>query len=202
MPLGQPSNITRSIVSWRQPASQPTTHHHAAPSTWGSYFDVESAEASQREIALLRQFRYRTAPWLEAGDPDSQFGVAMMQMAQEHEPVRAFVAEMASSQLLNRFSTPRMHDARAQLSNAAPEMRFVADALASLAETLYTGPVAWKRFRFRNGDINRAMYDMGEPLQTLTNQESRVGMLAFGVLPRSHMGSNRKRRLSCINPGL
>ncbi|KAJ4152823.1 hypothetical protein LMH87_009343 [Akanthomyces muscarius] len=86
VPLGQPSNITRSIVSWRQPASQPTTHHHVAPSTWGSYFDVESAEASQREIALLRQFRYRIAPWLEAGDPDSQFGVAMMQMAQVHEP--------------------------------------------------------------------------------------------------------------------
>lgn len=178
----QPSNITRSSVSWQQPASQSTTQHHAAPSTWGSYFDVVSAEPSLREIALLRQFRYRTAPWLEAGDPDSQFGVAMMRLAQEHENLRALVAELASAQLLHPFDATRMHGARNQLSNATSEIEFVADAIVSLAETLCTGPVAWKQFLFRNGETNGAMYDMGQPLQTLRNQESHIGMLAFRIL--------------------
>lgn len=181
----QPSGIPRSSISWQQPTSRTTTHDAVALSSWESYFDAELPEAPQRHIALLRQFRYRTAPWLEAGDPESRFGVAMMQMAQEHESMQTFLTELASSQLTNRSDSARLHGARAQLSLGAAELRFVAGALISLTESLCTGPLAWKQFRFQHGESSRTMNDVEEPLKTLTRQQSRIGMLlsfvAYGI---------------------
>jgi hypothetical protein len=133
----------QSSVGWQQPASRPATNVPVAISSWDSYFDTELPEASQRDIALLRQFRYRTAPWLEAGDPNSKFGVAMMRMAQEHGLVRILLTQLASSHLLGRFNKPHTQEARNQLSDACPELEPVADALIDLAEALCAGPSAW-----------------------------------------------------------
>ncbi|KAK8149079.1 hypothetical protein G3M48_008234 [Beauveria asiatica] len=163
----------RFSVGWQQPASQPATNSPAAISSWDSYFDTEIPEVSQRDIALLRQFRYRTAPWLEAGDPNSRFGVVMMRMAQEHELIRVLITQLASSHLLGRFNKPHTQEAQTRL-DACPELEPVADALIHLTETLSAGPLAWRKFRFQHGTCT----NIEEPLRTLMQQLSRIDLAA------------------------
>ncbi|EGX88978.1 Fungal transcriptional regulatory protein [Cordyceps militaris CM01] len=168
----------RPSVCWQLPASSSsrtlTHHHHTTRSDWESYFDIELTEASQRDIALLRQFRYRTAPWLEAGDPDSAFGVAMMQTAQKCEPVQTLLVELASSHLRGDYNITRAHTARTELSDVAPELQPLADALIKLAETLCSGTRAWKRFVFQQG----THCSFQEPFKTLVCQQSRIDLAA------------------------
>ncbi|KAM3487107.1 hypothetical protein MY3957_009598 [Beauveria namnaoensis] len=172
----------RCSVRWQQPASQPAsqpaTNSPAAISSWDSYFDTELPEVSQRDIALLRQFRYRTAPWLEAGDPNSKFGVAMMRMAQEHELIRILLTELASSHLLGRFSKSHTQEAQTRLK-ACPELEYVADALIHLTETLCAGPLAWRQFRFQHGTCTA----VEEPLRTLIQQLSRIAASILTTTP-------------------
>ncbi|XWX00504.1 hypothetical protein V2A60_008524 [Cordyceps javanica] len=164
----------QSRVSWQLPTSQPAKYHHAAPATWESYFETALPEPFQREIALLRQFRYRTAPWLEAGEPDSRFAVALMHMAREHALIQTLIVQLASSHLHQTADGTQLREVRAQLSNVAPDLRLVADALINLAETLCTGPRGWKRFQFHLGPLGRTE----EPLKTLVHQQSRIDLAA------------------------
>ncbi|OAA52916.1 Fungal transcriptional regulatory protein [Cordyceps fumosorosea ARSEF 2679] len=164
----------RSGVSWQQPPPRTTARHQAPPSSWEAYFDTDLTEFSQRDIALLRQFRYRTAPWLEAGDPDSRFAVAALQMGQRHELIQTLIIELAASHLLRHSKSAPLHDARVGLPELAPDLRLVADTLISLTETLCAGPLAWKQFRLPHS----APSHIKEPLQTLVCQQSRIDLAA------------------------
>ncbi|KAM3434431.1 hypothetical protein NHJ13734_006001 [Beauveria thailandica] len=194
----------RFSVGWQQPASQPATNSPAAISSWDSYFDTKLPEVSQRDIALLRQFRYRTAPWLEAGDPNSRFGVVMMRMAQEHELIRVLITQLASSHLLGRFNKPHTQEAQTRL-DACPELEPVADALIHLTETLSAGPLAWRKFRFQHGTCT----NIEEPLRTLMQQLSRIAYnwalyhltSCLHFVYRSNAASTKAARACSSSPG-
>ncbi|KAJ6779822.1 hypothetical protein PWT90_01514 [Aphanocladium album] len=167
-----------SVTDWRQPPSQGSAQHQANLSSWDSYFDPRVLDGSQRAIALLRQFRYRTAPWLEAGDPEARFGVTLMQLAQEHEHIHTLVVELASSHLHSRFDGTRVDHATAQLSDGPQQLALVAVALKNLTERLCAEPAAWRHAGFQHSFANRELLDTDEPLRTLLRQQSRIGLAA------------------------
>lgn len=172
-----------SINSWqRQPTSRPTYQTKANHSSWDAYFKTDGKDPIQRRIVLTRQFRYRTAPWMEAGDPDGAFGVSMMQMAQDYEPLQSLVAELASCQLFSHFDDSVLSETTRQLTDVDAPVKLVGEAIICLIKNLCCRPSLWKSLHFKPGPNLSAtassVYDLTEPLQTLVRQQSRLGTRA------------------------
>lgn len=175
-------------------------------SNWDSYFSAKQASQSRKEGAILRHFRYKMVPWIEAGDPASQFGVDVMRLGQESAPVHAAILAVASLQLqlISDTNLERDNDmisyqreARSGLPTLHADTRRVGEALVALEALLSSSPSQWRNFPLfdlKQVSNDGAVSSVEEPLQTLYRLHARIGASGTAL---SQVVLNQSQNTNC-----
>ncbi|KAG6007641.1 hypothetical protein E4U21_005722 [Claviceps maximensis] len=153
---------------------------------WDGYFNISGVSEVRRRAALLRHFRYKMAPWIEAGDPRGRFGPECMFLAQEHPSLESAMLDVAAKQIsvLRRRSRAESsswyrHEPtsfRRRYGQPAPD---VTDSLNATARYLCAGPEIWREVSIEQIAVLKGSpcpCTLQEPIQTLMRLHSRFGM--------------------------
>ncbi|KAK2595015.1 hypothetical protein QQS21_007269 [Conoideocrella luteorostrata] len=164
---------------------------------WDGYFDTDSVSEGRRHAALLRHFRYKMVPWMEAGNPASQFGVDVMFLAQENPEIQAVIIEIASERLgllreTKESGGPRRRSEMRRHSLQEP-VKVLTDSLLATSAYLHCGPLKWRdsaspELQELNSDMSAS--DIDEPLQTLCKLHSRFDLASSLLLRRAPLTSS------------
>ncbi|KAG5914209.1 hypothetical protein E4U42_000623 [Claviceps africana] len=162
---------------------------------WDGYFDTSGVSEGRRHAALLRHFRYKMAPWMEAGDPRGLFGAGCMFLAQEHPSFESAMLGIAAEQIhvLRRHGTPESL-CRHSGERGSPRQRRgefvldVADSLYATARYFCAGAEIWRQVSGEQVAMLRSAScpsAMPEPLQTLVRLHSRFDLASSVILRRA-----------------
>ncbi|KAJ6440037.1 MFS quinate transporter [Purpureocillium lavendulum] len=161
-------------------------------STWDSYFTTKDVSPRRKEAAVLRHFRYRMVPWIEAGDPSAQFGVDIMQLSQERPPIHTAIVAISSLQL-DLIAGMAGHDTVSLAYRQRPSddlfeqdrrAKKVGEALLALEGFLSSSPSRWRNLPLlymKEVSSNVSASTVEEPLQTLCRLHARID-LASSIL--------------------
>lgn len=126
------------------------------------------------------------APWIEGGDPASQFGVDVMRLAQDAPPIHAAVLAISSRQFELISEGGRgdagpayRQEARGRLFGQDGHAGRVAEALMALDGFLDSSPSMWRNlplFELKDVSGDGSVFTVEEPLQTLYRLHARIGM--------------------------
>jgi hypothetical protein len=131
-------------------------HSDLIPSLSLSNYSAERQEAagSHQETGLLRHYRYKIAPWIDIGNPESPFGIKIMLAAREHKPLFASILALAArheSLILFRQTTNDIdhaleHHQRAEegLNVAEDHIKRAGSLLLILGDFLSSSPQRWR----------------------------------------------------------
>ncbi|KAG5981254.1 hypothetical protein E4U55_003127 [Claviceps digitariae] len=153
---------------------------------WDGYFNTNGVSESRQYAALLRYFRYKMAPWMEADDPKGRFGAECMFLAQEHSFLESAMLDVAAKRngvLRQRGRTePSSWHRDEPISfrrRCGESVHHVADSLYATARYLGAGVEIWREVSSKQVAMLRGAScpcAAQEPLQTLIRLHSRFGM--------------------------
>ncbi|OAQ75846.1 MFS quinate transporter [Purpureocillium lilacinum] len=191
------SSVSQSPRASAKPAP-PTAAAKRSPrkdcplSTCDSYFTTKDVSPRRKEAAVLRHFRYKMVPWIEAGDPAAQFGVDIMQLSQERPPIHTAIVAISSLQL-DLIAGLAGHDTVSLAYRQRPSddlfeqdrrAKRVGEALLALEGFLSSSPSRWRNLPLlymKEVSSNVSVSTVEEPLQTLCRLHARID-LASSIL--------------------
>lgn len=130
--------------------------------------------------ALLRVFRYKTAPWIEGGNAKTAFSIELLHQAHDEPRLWPFIIAISYGQTCSaselempeRSILPSLH-------NLAPRQRNLAESLIGIATFFKTVPSSWANSRAQELEAfaksNAPMSIIEEPEQTICKLQSRIG---------------------------
>ncbi|KAG5982513.1 hypothetical protein E4U43_006433, partial [Claviceps pusilla] len=151
---------------------------------WDGYFNTTGVSDARRHAALMRHFRYKMAPWIEAGDQRGRFGAGCMFLAQEHPSLESAILDVAAEQIrmLRRCqrmesSSSRCRDERGPFRRRYGEpVLNVTDSLYATARYFCAGAEIWREVSSEQVAMLKGAscsFVVQEPLQTLMRLHSR-----------------------------
>ncbi|KAG6027209.1 hypothetical protein E4U41_001004 [Claviceps citrina] len=182
------SLLTTTLL--HEPQKQPSPgHDERVLLRWEGYFDTGSVSEARRHAALLRHFRYKIAPWMEAGDARGRLGAECMFLAQEHPSLERAILDVAREQIRvlrrARKELSACYHGRERTQYGQGSVGDVADSLQATGRYLCAGAETWREISREQLTKLRGMYSpsaMTEPLQTLMRLHSRFDLASSVTL--------------------
>ncbi|KAG5948664.1 hypothetical protein E4U53_006213 [Claviceps sorghi] len=190
------SLLTTTLVHEPAQQQQPRRSGEEPPLLrWDGYFDTSGVSEGRRHAALLRHFRYKMAPWMEAGDPRGLFGAGCMFLAQEHPSFESAMLGVAAEQIRVLHRRSRMESSswhRDELGGfrqrCGESVLDVGDSLYATARYFCAGAEIWREVSSEQVAMLRGTscpWAVPEPLQTLVRLHSRFDLASSVILRRA-----------------